>query len=151
MTMRIALISDIHGKLVALDAVLADIARHGVDRIVCLGDLAMSGPWPREVVARVRVLGCPVVKGNCDDLVVGMRASGHLPSAADSLDDLARTAAGRALAARAAARAAAVRADVLARIRRAGRRFVAWVHALARAVQPSGDSQLAPWRMVIHM
>ncbi len=75
--MRIALISDIHGNLVALDAVLADIAKHAVDRIVCLGDLAMSGPRPREVVARVHALGCPVVKGNCDDLVVEMRTTGR--------------------------------------------------------------------------
>ncbi len=35
---RVALISDIHGHLVALDAVLADIARQGVDVTVCLGD-----------------------------------------------------------------------------------------------------------------
>ncbi len=82
MALRIALISDIHGNLVALDAVLADIARHGVDRIVCLGDLAMSGPRPREVVVRVRTLGCPVVKGNCDDLVVEMRATGRPHDAA---------------------------------------------------------------------
>ena len=82
MPMRIALISDIHGNLIALDAVLADIARHGVDRIVCLGDLAMSGPRPREVVARIRALGWSVVKGNCDDLVVAMRATGQPHDAA---------------------------------------------------------------------
>jgi len=82
MTTRIALISDIHGNLVALDAVLADIAKHAIDRIVCLGDLALHGPRPREVVARVRALGCPVVKGNCDDLVVAMRVTGRPHDAA---------------------------------------------------------------------
>ncbi len=80
--MRIALISDIHGNLVALDAVLADIAKHAVDHIVCLGDLVMSGPRPHEVIARVCALGCPVVKGNCDDLVVAMRATGRPHDAA---------------------------------------------------------------------
>ena len=49
--MRIAIISDIHGNLVALDAVLDDIARARVDRIVCLGDVAAFGPQPAEVVA----------------------------------------------------------------------------------------------------
>ncbi len=36
--MRIALISDIHGNYVALDAVLADICRQAIQHIVCLGD-----------------------------------------------------------------------------------------------------------------
>ncbi len=46
--MRIALVSDIHGNLPALQAVLQDISRRGVDRIVNLGD-SLSGPmFPRE-------------------------------------------------------------------------------------------------------
>jgi putative phosphoesterase len=49
--MRIAAVSDIHGNLPALEAVLADIARHKVDVIVNLGDI-LSGPlWPRETAA----------------------------------------------------------------------------------------------------
>lgn len=64
--MRIALISDIHGNLVALDAVLADIETQRVEGIVCLGDVALTGPQPRQSVARLRSLGCPVVTGNCD-------------------------------------------------------------------------------------
>lgn len=63
---ELALISDIHGNGVALDTVLADLARRGVDQIVCLGDLAAGGPQPHEVIARVRELGCPVVRGNAD-------------------------------------------------------------------------------------
>jgi putative phosphoesterase len=51
MTMRIAFLSDIHGNLPALEAVLADIARRGVDRIINLGD-SLSGPlWPAETAA----------------------------------------------------------------------------------------------------
>jgi putative phosphoesterase len=64
--MRIALIADIHGNLAALEAVLAEIARAGVDEVVCLGDVAATGPQPREVLSRVRELGCPVVMGNAD-------------------------------------------------------------------------------------
>ena len=64
--MRIAIISDIHGNAVALEAALADIAAEGVGQIVCLGDVAATGPQPREVLARLRALGCPVVMGNTD-------------------------------------------------------------------------------------
>jgi predicted phosphodiesterase len=64
--MRIAIISDIHGNAVALETVLADVERAGADRIVCLGDVALTGPQPREAIARVRALGCPVVMGNTD-------------------------------------------------------------------------------------
>jgi predicted phosphodiesterase len=63
--MRIGLISDIHGNRIALDAVLADLERQGVDELVCLGDVAV-GPQPTEALARVRELGCPVIMGNWD-------------------------------------------------------------------------------------
>ena len=62
--MRVALVSDIHGNLVSLEAVLADIDRVGVDRIVCLGDVATIGPQPREVVARLRALDLAGITGN---------------------------------------------------------------------------------------
>jgi predicted phosphodiesterase len=77
--MRVALISDIHGNLVALDAVLADIARQGVDVTVCLGDIALSGPRPGACIESVRLLEAPVVMGNCDQLVVDLRAEGVTP------------------------------------------------------------------------
>ncbi len=64
--MRIALISDIHGNLCALEAVLATLAQESVDQIVCLGDVAIFGPQPRETLARLQMLGCPVVMGNTD-------------------------------------------------------------------------------------
>ncbi len=64
--MRLAVISDIHGNCIALDAVLADLQLHPVDRVVCLGDAIQGGPQPAEVAARLRELGCPVVMGNAD-------------------------------------------------------------------------------------
>jgi len=64
--MRVAVISDLHANLVALEAALADAARAGVDRVVCLGDVVDLGPQPRETLARIRALGCPVVMGNHD-------------------------------------------------------------------------------------
>jgi predicted phosphodiesterase len=64
--MRIAVISDIHGNSVALDAVLADLKHEAFDQMVCLGDAIQGGPQPEQVVARLRELGCPVVMGNAD-------------------------------------------------------------------------------------
>jgi len=62
---RIGLISDIHGNLLALDAVLAELEQDDLDGLICLGDVAV-GPQPREALARVRGLDCPVVMGNWD-------------------------------------------------------------------------------------
>lgn len=64
--MRVGLISDIHGNLISLEAVLADIDQEGVDQIVCLGDVAALGPQPCEVVERLKALGCPCIMGNHD-------------------------------------------------------------------------------------
>ncbi len=64
--MRIALIADIHGNLAALDAVLQDLAAACPDRMVCLGDVAATGPQPRAVLERLRALQCPIVLGNTD-------------------------------------------------------------------------------------
>lgn len=70
--MRVALIADIHGNLPALDAVLAELEREGIDQVVCLGDISI-GPQPVETLERVRSLGCPVILGNWDAwLVEGM-------------------------------------------------------------------------------
>ena len=44
--MRLGLIADIHGNLVALDAVLAALTAARVDEVVCLGDVAALGPQP---------------------------------------------------------------------------------------------------------
>lgn len=63
--MRVGLISDVHGNLPALEAVLSELENESVDRLVCLGDVAV-GPQPRETLARVQELGCPVVLGNWD-------------------------------------------------------------------------------------
>src|SRR5262245_15317901 len=51
--LRTALIADIHGNIVALEAVLADIGRRDVDAVVCLGDVAATGPQPAEAVDRI--------------------------------------------------------------------------------------------------
>lgn len=69
--MLTAVVSDIHGNLVALDAVLADIDRHRPDQVWCGGDIAWGGPWPSECIARVRAAGWITVKGNTDVWITG--------------------------------------------------------------------------------
>ncbi len=64
--MRLALIADIHGNLVALEAVLTELAAQQIEHIVCLGDVAASGPQPQQVIELLQRLGCPVVVGNTD-------------------------------------------------------------------------------------
>jgi diadenosine tetraphosphatase ApaH/serine/threonine PP2A family protein phosphatase len=64
-----ALISDIHSNFEALQAVLADIARHSVEAIYCLGDVIGYGPNPRECLDQI--MRCPVVLlGNHDQAVL---------------------------------------------------------------------------------
>ena len=65
--MRIAIISDIHGNLSALDAVLADLRSRPVDATYCLGDLVGYAAHPNEVTERIRAEGIPTIMGNYDD------------------------------------------------------------------------------------
>jgi diadenosine tetraphosphatase ApaH/serine/threonine PP2A family protein phosphatase len=67
--MRVAVLSDIHASLVALDAVLAAIP--SVDAVWQLGDIVGYGPEPDEVVARLRDVGARGVRGNHDAAAVG--------------------------------------------------------------------------------
>ena len=73
-SMRIAVISDIHGNLEAFLEVLADIDQSGVDEIICLGDLVGYGPNPEEVVQKVHALQIPTVMGNHEMAISNKRA-----------------------------------------------------------------------------
>jgi putative phosphoesterase len=66
---RVAAISDIHGNLPALEAVLADVERADVDAVVVAGD-TISGPWAAEVFDLAKELGALVVRGNADREVI---------------------------------------------------------------------------------
>ena len=68
--MRIAVVSDIHGNLTALEAVASDVRAMSPDLVVHAGDLADSGSSPLEVIDRVRTLGWPGVMGNTDEMLV---------------------------------------------------------------------------------
>src|ERR671937_985985 len=68
--MRVALLSDMHGNAVGLDAVLAELERDPVDQVVALGDVAQGGAQPAEVVDRLRELGYRCVFGNSDEFLL---------------------------------------------------------------------------------
>jgi putative phosphoesterase len=65
--MRLAIFSDIHANLPALEAVLADAASRQFDRRYCLGDLVGYAPFPNEVTERIRLERIPTIMGNYDD------------------------------------------------------------------------------------
>jgi len=70
--MRYALISDIHGNLEALEAVLEDIGTQRIDRTVCLGDVVGYGADPDKCTDRVRDNCRPTILGNHDAAAMGM-------------------------------------------------------------------------------
>ena len=80
-----AILSDIHGNLEALTAVLADIDRHGVERIVCLGDLVGYGPDPVACIDLVRERREVTILGHFEQAAMNGR-DGFSEPARKSLD-----------------------------------------------------------------
>jgi putative phosphoesterase len=65
--MKLAIVSDVHGNLAALEAVIEDLAKVKPDLVVHGGDLVFNGPHPAQCVDRIRELGWPGVLGNTDE------------------------------------------------------------------------------------
>jgi len=84
---KIAVLSDVHANLEALNVVRQEIARESVDRVVCLGDVVGYGASPNECCDIVRELADVVVLGNHDAAVAGhMDYSFYYDAARDVLD-----------------------------------------------------------------
>ncbi|STD06069.1 phosphodiesterase [Chryseobacterium carnipullorum] len=66
---QIAIFSDVHGNLPALNAVLEDIERRGIRQKFCLGDLVDFAPWGNEVIEKIRDLNVPCLMGNHDERI----------------------------------------------------------------------------------
>jgi putative phosphoesterase len=69
MSDRVAVITDIHANLPALEAALARIAALGIERVYCGGDLVGYGPRPNEVCAVIEERGIPTIYGNYDHAI----------------------------------------------------------------------------------
>lgn len=71
--MKIAIISDIHGNIPALEAVLGDIKEEGCEKIFCLGDIAMAGAEPDKAVDKIIELldggNFEIIQGNTDEML----------------------------------------------------------------------------------
>lgn len=71
--MKIAIISDIHGNIDALESVLKDIKNEGCERILCLGDIAMAGPEPQKTISKIHDLmqskDFYIIQGNTDKML----------------------------------------------------------------------------------
>ena len=82
MATRLAVLSDVHGNVAALEAVLNEIERAKPDLIAVAGDLALNGPDPQGVLQRVRRLeqdGATVVQGNTDIAVADFDYAAAFP------------------------------------------------------------------------
>lgn len=79
--MKIALFSDIHANLPALEAFFADLETSKPDAIYCLGDLVGYNVWPNEVISEIRKRGIATLAGNHDP------KAGKLITTADSLKE----------------------------------------------------------------
>ncbi|HCN47539.1 MAG TPA: metallophosphatase family protein [Chryseobacterium sp.] len=66
---QIAVFSDVHGNLPALEVVLKDIEQRGIHQKFCLGDLVDFAPWGNEVIEKIKSLNIPCILGNHDERI----------------------------------------------------------------------------------
>lgn len=94
--MRIAVLSDVHGNRVALEAVLAEIRRERPDAVLVAGDLVLNGPDPNGTIDTLRALeseGGLIVSGNTDIAVGDFDYGSAFPQYQDGVPDIVRVAA----------------------------------------------------------
>ena len=83
--MRLAIISDIHSNLPALQVVLEQIEKEGIDRILCAGDIVGYGPFPNEVIERLKRIELTTILGNHDRAVLSRDSSNMNIQAQDAV------------------------------------------------------------------
>lgn len=80
--MKVAIISDIHGNMQSLEAVLSDIEQENCEKILCLGDLAMAGPEPVKAIQAIKKLEeegrLVLIQGNTDEMIANYEKFGEL-------------------------------------------------------------------------
>jgi putative phosphoesterase len=81
----LAIISDIHSNLPALEVVLEQIGKEGVDRILCAGDIVGYGPHPNEVIGRLKKIEITTILGNHDRAVLSHDSSNMNIQAQDAI------------------------------------------------------------------
>ncbi len=90
--LRYAILSDIHANLEGLEVVLKDSLEQKCTHYVCLGDIVGYGPNPKECLAAIRGLECPVIMGNHDEYCASeMELVGFNAMAAEAIRWTARS------------------------------------------------------------
>jgi predicted phosphodiesterase len=85
---RVAIISDVHGNLPALQAVLEDVDRRGpFDVLVGGGDFAFGGAYPQRCIDLVRERNMQCVRGNTDEWVLESASAGRIPASGYSPEE----------------------------------------------------------------
>jgi putative phosphoesterase len=82
---RLAIIADIHSNLPALEVVIEQIAKEGVDQILCAGDIVGYGPYPNEVIERLKGIEITAIQGNHDRAVLSHDSSNMNIQAQDAI------------------------------------------------------------------
>jgi len=77
---HIAVLSDVHGNLIALRAVLADVAALGIDSVVVAGDIVNFGPHPDDVVDLLAAQGAQMIRGNHEQDFVALYETNKMPA-----------------------------------------------------------------------
>ena len=77
---HIAVLSDVHGNLIALRAVLADVAALGIDSVVVAGDMVNFGPDPDDVVDLLAAQGAQMIRGNHEQVFVALYGTDEMPA-----------------------------------------------------------------------
>jgi len=77
--LRLAILADVHGNLPALEQVLNDAQRQGVESVIVAGDLT-GGPHPVETIGLLMSMGATMIRGNSDEDLLRFR-HGHAPAA----------------------------------------------------------------------
>lgn len=73
--MKVAIISDIHANMLALEAVITDAVLQKCEHVYCLGDLALAGPQPKEVMDYVmQQNNWTIIQGNTDKMIANYNA-----------------------------------------------------------------------------
>ena len=80
-----AIVSDIHSNLLALEVVMEQIAKEGVDQILCAGDIVGYGPYPNEVIERLKRVEITTILGNHDRAVLSHDSSNMNIQAQDAI------------------------------------------------------------------
>ena len=68
--MRIGVLADVHGNLTALQAIIRDLKKQGIDEYIIAGDLIADCAQPNEVLSFIQSLKATVIKGNREDYVL---------------------------------------------------------------------------------